>query len=319
MDGGPLLLQPALKVKVWGGRRLATAGVALPDAQPYGEAWLLHDSATVAQGPLAGRSLGDLLPQHGAALAGPEVDPAAGWPLLAKLLDASAWLSVQVHPDDAWAQRLEGEPRGKTEGWYVVAAEPGARLVHGVRPGCTRAQLAAAIRDGTLESLLLDVPVTAGDALLLRAGTVHALGPGQLVYELQQTSDRTYRLYDWGRRGLDGQPRPLHVERGLQVARLDAPAPLRHMAGRTEQVVEVARCDHFVTELWLLNDRAGRRITRDTGGRRFQALTCIAGHATLTCGPGQLALRAGQTALVPACAGEWSVAGEAQLLLARQP
>ena len=127
-----------------------------------------------------------------------------------------------MHPDDAWAQRLEGEPRGKTEAWYVVAAEPGARLVHGVRPGCTRAQLAAAIRDGTLESLLLDVPVTAGDALLLRAGTVHALGPGQLVYELQQTSDRTYRLYDWGRRGLDGRPRPLHVERGLQVARLDA-------------------------------------------------------------------------------------------------
>ena len=111
MDGGPLLLQPALKVKVWGGRRLETVGVALPDDQPYGEAWLLHDSATVAAGPLAGRSLGELLPQYGHALAGPEVDMAAGWPLLAKLLDASAWLSLQVHPDDAWAQRLEDEPQ----------------------------------------------------------------------------------------------------------------------------------------------------------------------------------------------------------------
>ena len=117
MDGGPLLLQPALKVKVWGGRRLEAAGVALPDAQPYGEAWLLHDSATVAQGPLAGRSLGELLrAARRMPWPGRRSTLAAGWPLLAKLLDASAWLSVQVHPDDAWAQRLEDEPRGKTEG-----------------------------------------------------------------------------------------------------------------------------------------------------------------------------------------------------------
>ncbi len=319
MDGGPLLLQPALKVKVWGGRQLETLGIALPDAQPYGEAWLLDDSATVAAGPLAGRSLGELLPQYGAALAGPDVDLAAGWPLLAKLLDASAWLSVQVHPDDAWAQRLEDEPRGKTEAWYVVAAEPEARLVRGVTPGCTRAQLAAAIREDALASLLLAVPVRAGDALLLRAGTVHALGPGLLVYEIQQTSDRTYRLYDWGRTGLDGQPRPLHIERGLQVARLDAPAPLRHTGGQPAQVVELARCEYFVCELLQLKARAGRRLTRDTGGRRFQALTCIAGCAVLESGPGQVTLRAGQTALVPACAGAWRVAGEAQLLLARQP
>ena len=280
MDGGPLLLQPALKVKVWGGRRLATAGVALPDAQPYGEAWLLHDSATVARGAAGGAQPGRPA-RRSTALPWPgrrSTLPRAGrcWPSCWTPPRGCQCRYTRTTPGrSGW----RGNRRGKTEAWYVVAAEPGARLVHGVRPGCTRAQLAAAIRnDGTLESLLLDVPVTAGDALLLRAGTVHALGPGQLVYELQQTSDRTYRLYDWGRRGLDGQPRPLHVERGLQVARLDAPAPLRHMAGRTEQVVEVARCDHFVTELWLLNDRAGRRITRDTGGRRFQALTCIAGQ-----------------------------------------
>lgn len=319
MDGGPLLLQPALKVKVWGGRRLEAAGIPLPDAQPYGEAWVLHDSATVAQGPLAGRALGDLLPQYGAALAGPDVDPGAGWPLLAKLLDASAWLSVQVHPDDAWARRLENEPRGKTEAWYVVAAEPGARLVRGVQPGCTREQLAAAIHAGALDELLLHVPVRAGDALLLRAGTVHALGPGLLVYEVQQTSDRTYRLYDWGRRGLDGQPRPLHVERGLKVANVDEPAPLRHFGGRREQIVELARCEYFVCELLQLNARRSRHLVRDTAGRRFQALTCIAGNALLSAGPGQARLRAGQTALVPAGAGVWSLAGEAQLLLARQP
>ena len=319
MDGGPLLLQPALKVKVWGGRRLQAAGIPLPDAQPYGEAWLLHDSATVAQGPLAGRALGDLLPQHGAALAGPDVDLSDGWPLLAKLLDASAWLSVQVHPDDAWARRLENEARGKTEAWYVVAAEPRARLVRGVRAGCTRGQLAAAIRDEALDALLLNVPVQAGDALLLRAGTIHALGPGLLVYEIQQTSDRTYRLYDWGRRGLDGQPRPLHIERGLRVANVEEPAPLMHYGDRREQVVELARCEYFVCELLQLNVRSGRQLRRDTGGRRFQALTCTAGEARLSAGPGQVMLRAGQTALVPASAGVWSLAGEAQLLLARQP
>ena len=319
MEPEPLLLQPALKVKVWGGRRLAALGMTLPDARPCGEAWLLHDSATVAQGPHAGRALGELLLRHGAALAGPEVDPGAGWPLLAKLLDASAWLSVQVHPDDASAQRLEGEPRGKTEAWYVVAAEPGARLVRGVQPGCTRAQLEDALRAGALESLLLETQVAAGDALLLRAGTVHALGPGLLVYEIQQTSDRTYRLHDWGRVGLDGQPRPLHLERGLDVARLDAPAPLRHTAGQPAQVVEIARCAYFVLELLQLNGHAGRRVTRDTGGCRFHALTCIAGRAALEAGAGRLDLRAGQTALVPACSGVWSLAGEAQLLLARQP
>ena len=319
MDGGPLLLQPALKVKVWGGRKLEAAGIPLPDGQPYGEAWLLHDSATVATGPLAGRALGDLLPQYGADLAGPQVDLSEGWPLLTKLLDASAWLSVQVHPDDAWAQRLEQEPRGKTEAWYVVAAEPEARLVRGLQPGCTREQLAAAIRAETLEPLLLEAPVRAGDALMLPAGTLHALGPGLLVYEIQQTSDRTYRLYDWGRRGLDGQPRPLHVERGLMVADVENPAPLRHLAGRQEQVVELARCEYFVCELLQLNTRAGDCLTRDTGGRRFQALTCIAGRALLTAGPGEVTLRAGQTALVPAGAGEWSLRGAARLLLARQP
>ncbi|MDE0609431.1 MAG: class I mannose-6-phosphate isomerase [Anaerolineaceae bacterium] len=319
MDGGPLLLQPALKVKVWGGRKLEAAGIPLPDDQPYGEAWVMHDSATVAEGPLAGRELGELLPQYGAALAGPEVDLGEGWPLLAKLLDASAWLSLQVHPDDAWAQRLENEPRGKTEAWYVVAAEPDARLVRGLQPGCTREQLAAAIRADTLPQLLLETPVRPGDALMLPAGTLHALGPGLLVYEIQQTSDRTYRLYDWGRRGLDGQPRPLHIERGLMVANMDKPAPLQHHGGRQEQVVELARCAYFVCELLQLNPRAGDRLRRDTAGRRFQALTCIAGQATLACGPGELALRAGRTALVPACAGVWELRGVAQLLLARQP
>lgn len=319
MEPGPLLLQPALKVKVWGGRRLAAAGVALPDDQRYGEAWLLHDSVTVAQGPHAGRALGALLAQYGAALVGPDADVGAGWPLLAKLLDASAWLSVQVHPDDAWARRLEGEPRGKTEAWYVVAAEPGARLVCGVQPGCTRAQLAAAIREGALEPLLREMPARAGDALLLRAGTLHALGPGLLVYELQQTSDRTYRLYDWGRAGLDGRARPLHIERGLQVLRPEAAPALRHTAGEAAQVIELTRCEYFVAELLQLNARAGRRLTRDTGGRRFHALTCIAGRATLAAGGGRLTLRAGQTALLPACAGAWSLAGEARLLLARQP
>ena len=319
MDGGPLLLQPALKVKVWGGRRLQAAGIPLPDDQPYGEAWLLHDSATVANGPLAGRALGDLLPQHGVDLAGPDIDLSDGWPLLTKLLDASAWLSVQVHPDDARAQRLENEPRGKTEAWYVVAAEPEARLVRGLRPGCTRESLAAAIRAETLPELLLETPVRPGDALMLRAGTLHALGPGLLVYEIQQTSDRTYRLYDWGRRGLDGRPRPLHIERGLLVADVERPAPLSHPGRRREQVVEVARCEYFVCELLQLNARAGDCLTRDTGGRRFQALTCIAGQATLTCGPGELTLRAGQTALAPACAGAWRLRGAARLLLARQP
>ena len=217
----PLKLRPALHVKVWGGRRLAQLmRKRLPSAEPYGESWELHDSATVANGPLRGASLGDLARRFGAELIGCGQDPDDGVPLLAKLIDATDWLSIQAHPNDEQAQALEGERRGKTEAWVVLHAEVGARLVIGLQPGTRRDQMAEAIRSNRLEELLIFAEVATGDVLQIPANTVHALGPGLLIYEIQQASDTTYRLYDWGRLGLDGQPRELHIAKGLEVANL---------------------------------------------------------------------------------------------------
>ncbi|MBZ0299459.1 MAG: class I mannose-6-phosphate isomerase [Anaerolineae bacterium] len=315
----PLPLNPALHVKVWGGRKLETVmGKTLRSAEPYGESWEMHDTATVAEGPLAGRTLADLLSEYGHDLVGPGNDPADGFPLLAKMLDANEWLSVQLHPDDAQARTLEGQPRGKTEAWYVIEAEPGARLVIGLEPGTTAEQMAEAIKSGTLEDLLVYADVTRGDVLFVRAGTIHALGPGLLIYEIQQSSDTTYRLYDWGRVGLDGQPRALHIDKGRQVANLDALPQVVATGAQTGQVVEVVRAPYFTTLLYQLNAANGTRVGLDTSGQRFHILTCIAGQARVTAGASSMALATGRTVLIPACLGVYQLEGQAQVLWSAQ-
>ena len=228
----PLKLQAALHIKVWGGRALQTwLGKSLPSDDPYGEAWEVHDSCLVTNGPLRGQSLGALTRRYGERLLGGGHAPADGFPLLAKFIDAREWLSVQVHPNDRQASQLEAQARGKTEAWLVLDAAPGAQVVVGLRAGTTRAQAADAIRRGRLDALLQYATVAAGDLVNIPAGTVHALGPGLLIYEIQQSSDTTYRLYDWGRLGLDGQPRQLHIDKGLRVANLGSPPPVQQPSG----------------------------------------------------------------------------------------
>lgn len=293
----PLLLAPALKVKVWGGRGLHThLGKSLPTDEPYGEAWELHDSAGIVNGVWAGRTVGDALAGWGQALIG-AFDPAEGMPLLIKYLDAHDWLSVQVHPDDTHAARLEGEPRGKTEAWYILHAEPAANLVCGVQPGLTADALRACIAAGTLADHLVYAPVQPGDVLLNHAGAIHALGPGILIYEVQQSSDMTYRLYDWDRPDLNGQPRPLHVEKALTVSMLARPPALTHTGDDTSPVVELVACDYFCTHLHQLG--ADEQIMLPTLGR-FHALSCIEGGITVTAGGSEVVCERGQTVLIPA-------------------
>jgi mannose-6-phosphate isomerase len=308
----PLLLQPALHVKVWGGRQLAQImNKALPTDEPYGEAWELHDTATVTNGALSGCTLAELLAQYTHDLIGADNDASQGFPLLAKLLDASAWLSVQVHPNDAQARQLEGQPRGKTEAWYVIAAEPGAKLVTGLHPGTTRAEIAHATRTNTLERLLIYEEVRAGDVLSIPAGVVHALGPGILLYEIQQSSDTTYRLYDWGRVGLDGKPRPLHIEKSLAVANTEHLPPIRHTDHILTQKVDIVRCPFFATELYQFMD--GGTIDFDDS-KTFDSLTCIEGSATVESDSGTVTMSLGQTVLVPACIERYSLTGQARVL-----
>lgn len=316
----PLLMIPALHTRVWGGRQLETVlGKTLPTAEPYGESWEMHDTATVANGPLAGRSVGSLLSEYGAALIGSGNDPAEGMPLLVKFLDAQDWLSVQVHPDDEQARALEGDPRGKTEAWYVAAAAPGARLVNAIQPGYSREDVASAIRENRLEDLLVYAEAQVGDVLLNHAGGIHALGPGLLIYEIQQSSDVTYRLYDWGRVGLDGKPRPLHIEKGLTVSRLGEIPALTPTAGSSLPVVDVVQCPYFQTRLHQLTPRNGTRISLDTGGTHFHILTSIAGSVVIRAGAEAVTLGAWQTALIPASVGIYALEGEARILRSNLP
>lgn len=293
----PLLLEPILKEKLWGGRTLErVVDKSLPPGARIGESWDTWEGCRVLNGVQRGATLGELISADPLGTGG-----AAGvqLPLLFKYLDARQALSVQVHPDDAQAQALEGEPRGKTEAWYILHAEPGATIVHGfARPVDERA-VREALAAQRLPDLLAFVPARAGDVFFVPAGLVHAIGAGIVLAEIQQNSDTTYRFYDWDRRDDGGNPRELHVEKSLRVAEFGARethrvAPLTLRSDALERTFLVA-CRYFALEHWRAR-RVG--ILPRAGG--FRIVSALAGGARLS-GEGEaLDLAAGQTAFLPA-------------------
>lgn len=310
----PFRLRPELKERVWGGTRL---GAHEP---PYGEAWIVSDVSTIVDGPLADRTLASAVAELPVELLGQQVFEREGarFPLLIKLLDPADWLSVQVHPDDALAQELEGQGfRGKTEAWYVLDAEPGVELIAGVRSGIDPAEVASIIREGSLDVLLERYPVRPGDALLIEAGLIHALGPGLFIYEVQQNSDITYRVSDWGRPASAG--RALHRE---QSARAAKPALRPRFAPLVDPDATgsfaVVRCAYFEMELIVSN---GASIERDTAGRSFEAVTVIQGRADIVSDGNRLELETYASAVVPALTGGYRMesSGPFRALVARVP
>jgi mannose-6-phosphate isomerase len=220
--GSVSVVRPRLDEKPWGGRRLERYGLDLPEGVPVGEALVTAGEAQVVAGAARGRSLGAIVAQSDGLLGASGATAVHGrtvFPLLVKLIDASENLSIQVHPNDE--QAASRDRLGKTEAWYVLAAEPGASLYLGLRDGVTEAAFreAAARLDGSSASLLRQVPARPGSTVLIPAGTVHALGAGVMVYEIQQPSDVTYRLDDWGRTDAQGNPREMHLEEGVSVMR----------------------------------------------------------------------------------------------------
>ena len=316
----PLLLEPALHARVWGGRQLETIlHKRLPQDAPYAEAWEVHDTAIIRNGAFAGHTISDLVKLYGHDLIGPDNDPAEGFPLLVKLIASADWASVQVHPNDEQARRLEGAPRGKAEAHFFLAAQPGAQVIIGVKPGTTPAELAQAIRDQTLPTRLVYADIAAGDTLDVPAGTIHATsGPSILLYEIQQSSDITYRLYDWGRLGLDGESRELHIEKGVAIANLQTLPAIKHTAGDASPVVEIVRNEYFTTLLHQLTPVNGAQIELDTTGRCFHTLTCIEGQARVTSTGTQVALQFGQTILIPASLGSYELSGIGRVLRSSQ-
>ena len=212
----PFLIEPRFVGRVWGYNDLRPWYDRVAGAEPIGEVWLTGDECRVQTGPHAGENLGALFHQESAALLGSAAsDPAS--PLLIKVIFAREKLSVQVHPDDRLAQKY-GQPRGKTECWYALAAEPGAQVAAGLKPGVTIDQVKAGIANGSLQDSLNVIPIAKGDMIFVDSGTVHAIWPGSILLETQQNSDITYRMYDYGR------PRELHIEKSLEATRFDTRA-----------------------------------------------------------------------------------------------
>ncbi len=212
----PFRIEPKFTARVWGFRDLRPWYDRVAEGDPIGEVWLTGDDCLVATGSHAGKRLGALFGEEHDALLGAEA-PTADSPLLIKTIFAKEKLSVQVHPDDKLAQRY-GEPRGKTECWYAMAAETGAKVAVGVKPGTTLGEIEEGIRAGTLEARLNMIPVAAGDTIFVDAGTVHSIWPGSILLETQQNCDLTYRMYDYGR------PRELHIEKSLEATKLETRA-----------------------------------------------------------------------------------------------
>ena len=298
---GPQVLEPVFKERIWGATTLPA-----PYAQPVagtriGEVWLTAQECVLTAGTLAGRTLAEASAAEPDALRAGE-----GFPLLLKVLLPTEKLSVQVHPDDAQARML-GEPRGKTECWYVLDAEPGAEVAVGFREELPPARVAAAIADGTLESHLRMIPVHAGDMVFVDAGTVHAIGPGMTVLETQQYSDVTYRLFDYGR------PRELHVEQGLAVTRGATQAGLTQPL-TLDGYTRLVSCPYFAVD--RVQSEAGGERALDGAGS-LQILFALASGCALVNDGRVFDLPQGKAVLLPAERAAYSLRMPAQSTVMR--
>lgn len=291
-------MNPAMKEMIWGGSWLAERfGKNIP-SDHTGEAWEIaahpNGQSTAAEGPDQGKTLETLVKTYKEALVGTRVYEKFGefFPLLIKFIDANQNLSVQVHPDDEQAIALEGPGiSGKTEMWYVLDAKPGAKLVYGFNKDLTAEELSEAIVGGTLEEHLNWVDVKAGDTFFIPARTLHAIGSGILIAEIQQNSDITYRVYDYGRLGLDGKPRQLHVEKATAVV------DRTNAAGREySDIDEGVTCSFFETFRTKIDGTVELPISEE----RFEILICLEGSGMIN---GQK-IQAGDSYLIPATAGK---------------
>ncbi len=313
----PLRFEPLFRRYLWGGRRLGTLlGKPIGPGDDYAESWEVVDrgddqsrvtrrSACRANSPRTGHAEWRRIVRPPCAL--------GRFPLLFKILDANRDLSVQVHPNDAQAAQLGLSDPGKTEAWVILAAEPGSVIYAGLKQGVDRRELKAALADGTCDPLLHQISPKPGDCLLLQAGAVHALGAGILVAEIQQSSDTTFRLYDWNRVGPHGQPRQLHIEQALAVTDytrgpLDVQKP---RSTNQEHIERLAECDKFVLERWTLTE-----LKSLPGDDRFHLLHVVEGQLQIEGDAAAEPLRRGETLLVPACSSNARLMprGEAILL-----
>jgi mannose-6-phosphate isomerase len=339
----PLIFQARFKDRIWGGRELERLyAKKIPAGQAIGESWEISDrpgdASVITNGPLAGKDLRWLMEQHPAEVLGgakPEVKgrfpllrqteyygpgakPAAGgrFPLLCKILDARERLSLQVHPPASKAAELKGEP--KTEMWFIADAAPDACLYVGLKYGVTRAEFEKRIADGSVADCFHRIPVRAGDTMFLPSGRVHAIGDGLVIFEIQQNSDTTYRVFDWNRVGLDGRPRELHIAQSLASIDFNDFEPklvqTKFIGDETAKVRQLVSDPLFSVEQWEMKATAPEKLTNlpipwrpfcatttPLANFTLQILAVVKGEVEIKSDVGSLVLSAGQFCLVPGC------------------
>lgn len=303
----PWKLDPQLTPAVWGGDELVTKyGKPGSPRAKLGESWECWDENTVANGSLCGTSLSQLRTNLKNKFLG-DLECSSIFPVLTKIITADDWLSVQVHPDDYYAQCHEHAPHGKTECWYVIAAVPHAEIVLGWTRETSREEYQRRVADGSLGEILRKVSVKAGDTVYIPAGTVHAIGPGIVVFETQQAGDLTYRMFDWNRVGLDGKPRDLHIQKAADVLNYRAAdqATLLQIAYRHEDIEHKALIadPRFSVEYIVAPETS---ITLETLARPL-IVTALEYALELACNGVTVALEPYETALIPAASGSCSV------------
>jgi len=293
----PLRFHPLYQDRVWGGRALQTIlGRLLPPERPIGESWDLVDrpeaQSVVREGPFEGQTLRTLLLAKSAEIMGPGYSCGKPFPILVKWLDCRERLSLQVHPPAEIAPALGGEP--KTENWYIAAAAPGAGLIVGLKQGVTRADFCKSLVKMNLDECVHRFPVSAGDSILVRSGTLHAIDAGNLILEIQQNSDTTYRVYDWGRMGLDGKPRQMHVAESIASINWEdfEPAPVR--AAPVEAVIAEA-AEFCIRRVPLAT---GERLVLPSG-EQPRLLNGVEGTVEIETATGMVTVGRGETVLLP--------------------
>ncbi|MDE7261227.1 MAG: class I mannose-6-phosphate isomerase [Oscillospiraceae bacterium] len=298
-------LLPACKDYIWGGQRLKTDFGIQSELDPLSEAWVLSchpdGPSVLANGPYAGLTLPQYIERAGNHVLGTNCHQFHDFPMLVKLIDAKQNLSVQVHPGDEYALAHEGQ-YGKTEMWVVLDAVPGAYLYYGFQREVTREEVTEYIEKGALTDILRKLPVKKGDVIFIPAGTLHAIGAGLVIAEIQQNSNVTYRVFDYGRVGADGKPRELHVSKALEVACLRPAAPVDFGS-------HLGSCRYFTTDLHT-GDYSGQ-----CGEDSFLAVLVIHGSGELTCGGLRHEVKKGECWFLPAGSGAYSVNGQCEYLV----
>lgn len=294
----PFTLNRQYRDYVWGGSKLR------PGHVPTAEVWAVYEANTVAGGEFAGQTLADLAAEFGSDLLGRRVTGRIGnrFPILVKLLDCNQWLSLQVHPNDQQAVEMEGPGQfGKTEAWYFLDTEANAEILCGTKPGVTQTEVEKAVRNGTILDLTSRIPISPADYVLIPAGTIHALGPGLLVYEVQESSDITYRVFDWNRPASQG--RALHIEKSIRV--IDPRRQVKvQPSGSGSGATGLVDCEYFHLEKLVPADAPIRTMLT---GESFHAVTAIRGNSLVSGTEWQFDLKQYETLVIPACCGDYQI------------